>query len=100
MCWPVATASGSDGEMPRTRDARPLTLDVAPGRPRLAWHTTAEVPRGAAPRTTVVERVALGEGEGGRLILAGDNLDALHALAAEEVRADLVYLDQIGRAHV
>jgi adenine-specific DNA-methyltransferase len=70
-----------------------LTVDVAPGRPRLAWHATPEVVV-TPQRSAVVERVALGEGEGaGRLILARDNLDALHTLAAEGVAADLVYLD-------
>lgn len=62
-------------------------------RPRLVWQAAADPPvqaRGAA----VVERLAPGTGpDGGRLILAGDNLDALHALAAEGARVDLVYLD-------
>jgi hypothetical protein len=65
------------------RRARPLTVEVAPGRPRLAWHAAPGEPR-PPHRAAVVERVAPSEGElAGRLILAGDNLEALHALAAE-----------------
>jgi adenine-specific DNA-methyltransferase len=79
------------------RRGSPLTLEVTPGRPRLAWHAAPGEPR-PAQRTAVVERVrpgvALADGEAaGRLILAGDNLDALHALADEGVRVDLAYLD-------
>lgn len=75
------------------RRARPLTVEVAPGRPRLAWHAAPGEPR-PPHRAAVVERVAPSEGElAGRLILAGDNLDALHALAGEGVRVDLAYLD-------
>ena len=72
------------------RRSSPVTVDVAPGRPRLAWHAAPAEPRPAL-RAEVVERV--GDGAiAGRLVL-GDNLDALHALAREGVRVDLAYLD-------
>jgi len=73
------------------RRAVPLTVEVAPGRPRLTWHAAPHEPR-PVHRTEVVERVGDGEAAG-RLILAGDNLDALHALAGEGARVDLAYLD-------
>lgn len=76
-----------------TRRGRPITVDVTPGRPRLAWHAAPAEPRPPL-RAEVVERVGLADVEAaGRLVLAGDNLDALHALAAEGVRVDLAYLD-------
>lgn len=75
------------------RDARPLTLDVAPGQPRLAWHAREARAPAAAAHTSVLERI--GDGTTGRLILADDNLAALQALQTGGLTGaiDLIYID-------
>jgi len=75
------------------REARPITLAVTPGQPRLAWHA-AEVAAGPVRAMTITERVGAGPVVG-RIIDADDNLEALHALAAEGLvgGVDLVYID-------
>ena len=75
------------------RDARPITLAVTPGQPRLAWHAV-EVVEGPRRGATVIERVGVGPIVG-RILGADDNLEALHALAAEGLagKVDLVYID-------
>ncbi|HEY0136079.1 MAG TPA: site-specific DNA-methyltransferase, partial [Nannocystis sp.] len=77
----------------RTAGARPITLAVTPGQPRLAWHA-AEVTHGSPRAATLVERVGAGAAVG-RIVHAEDNLEALHALAAEGLagKVDLVYID-------
>ena len=75
------------------REARPITLAVTPGQPRLAWHGNEPAPVPVA-KITVTERIGAGP-IAGRIIDADDNLAALHALAAEGLGGgvDLVYID-------
>ncbi len=74
-------------------EARPISLAVTPGQPRLAWHATAadEVRDGTA---TVLEQIGTGPVVG-RLIGADDNLVALHGLREGGMTGavDLVYID-------
>ena len=78
------------------REARPVTVQVSAGQPRLAWQASESVgaAAGVPAASAVIERV--GEGPvAGRLIVARDNLEALQALAAEGLAGtvDLVYID-------